>query len=113
MLEVFSTPVRIVSHLLQILRVHNGHRDCRFHLNPHSGKNNLAGKSCFVQPRYLSLASKHKGMEQDFSDYFSVFFPPLTTEFTHKKKGTLYLRLIKFQYNFLQTGTTLIFFFLL
>lgn len=74
--EVFSTPVHAVSHLSQILRVRNGHRDCRFRLNPCSGKNNLAGKSCFVQPRYLSLASKHKGMEQDFSDYFSVFSPP-------------------------------------
>lgn len=112
MLEISLTPAYVISCLTQIFGVRNSGRDCRFHLNPCSRKNNLAGKSCFVQPRYLSLASEHKGTEQDFSDYFSGFFP-LTTEFTHKKKGTLYLRLIKFQYNFLQTGITLIFFFLL
>lgn len=75
MLERFLTPARVISCLTQIFGVHNSGRDCRFRLNPRSRKNNLAGKSCFVRPRYLSLASEHKGTEQDFSDYFSVFFP--------------------------------------
>ena len=74
MLEVFLTPVYITSRLTQIFGVHSSSRDCRFHWNPCSGKNNLAGKSCFVQPRYLSLAREHKRTEQDFSDYFSGFF---------------------------------------
>lgn len=75
MLQLFLTPAYVISHLTQIFSVRNGGRDCGFDLNPCSRKNNLAGKSCFVQPRYLSLAREHKGMEQDFSDYFSVFFP--------------------------------------
>lgn len=75
MLEIFLTPANVILYLTQIFGVYNSGRDCRFHLNPRSRKNNLTGKSCFVQPRYLSLASEHKGTEQDFSDYFSVFFP--------------------------------------
>lgn len=74
MLEIFLTPAYITSHLTQIFGVCNHGRDCRFHLNPRSRKNYLAGKSCFVWPQYLSLASEHKGTEQDFSDYFSVGF---------------------------------------
>lgn len=86
--ETFLTPANVISHLTQIFGVCSSGRDHRFPLNPCSRKNNIARKSCLAQPCYLSLASEHKGTEQDFSDYFSgvFFFPPLTTEFTHKKE---------------------------